>query len=80
MKQCAAPWVAAPAGGVMMRVTPEDILTGGLGLCRGALCDRRRARMDHVDAPARFLALYGAHASRPRHGGSVGQVSLRRAG
>ena len=24
--------VAAPAGGVMMRVTPEDILTGGLGL------------------------------------------------
>jgi hypothetical protein len=24
--------VAVPAGGLMMRVTPEDILTGGLGL------------------------------------------------
>ena len=65
-----------------MKIALEDILTGGLGLVVVLLANRRRAGPGRMDAPARFLALFwnAFSASRPHHGGSVGQVSLSRTG
>ena len=65
-----------------MRITPEDILTGGLGLVVALFVIAAVLAWISVDAPARFLALYGNafSASRPRHGGVRGPSITHRAG
>ena len=70
--------VAAPAGGVMMRVTPEDILTGGLGLVvvLFVIVDV----LAWITWMRRLGFWHFMGASRPRHGGVRGPSITHRAG
>ena len=62
----------------MMRVTPEDVLTGGLGLV--VVLFVIVGVLAWITWMRRLGFWHFMGASRPRHGGSVGQVSLTRTG